>query len=245
MECTPDGPVRLVPVRINANLKTLTVEEIRAQKKTTHLAAFDFLVDELARDLADLAESPEAEERSAADPHAAAASRFRLAERIVEQCHEVVRRHAGLDAAEYLDDDAYRTLVAEALAAKEMGKDKFSLWLRGAEPARWLLDRGLRACQREWNELRERRLSTLEGDGRAALALELCRSKGLVRDALDERDSYGEVPLLTAAANGERRDPDPAPSLASFRVLRAAACASVARRAFCCASPSYGQARRG
>ena len=193
-----------MPVRINANLKTLTVEEICAQKKTAHLAAFDFLVDELTRDLADLAESAEAEARAAADPHAAVASRFQLADRIVEQCHGVMERHARLDAAEYLDDDAYRTLVTEALAAKDMGKDKFALWLHGAEPARWLLDRGLRASQREWNVLRERKLSTLEGDAREALALALCRSKGLVLDALDERDSYGEVPLLTAAANGER-----------------------------------------
>jgi hypothetical protein len=196
----------MVPVRINANLKTLTVEEICAQKKTAHLAAFDFLVDELARDLGDLAEGAAAEARAAADPHAAAVSRFQLAGRIVAQCREVRERHAGLGAEEYLDDDAYRTLVAEALAAKEMGKDKFALWLHGTEPARWLLDRGLRACQREWNVLRERRLATLEGEGLAALALELCRSKGLVRNGTGERDSYGEVPLLTAAANGERRD---------------------------------------
>ncbi len=218
LECTPDGPVQLVPVRINANLKTLTVEEICAQKKTTHLASFDFLVDELIRDLHEQAESAEARTRAAADPHADQVSRFQLVERIVAQCYDVRQRHAGLDAAQYLDDDAYRTLVTEALASKEMGKDKFALWLQGADPARFLLDHALRTCQRRRNMLRERQLATLEGDERVALALELCRSKGLVQEAIGEQDSYGEVPLLTAAANGERRDPA-APSCLLFRYM--------------------------
>jgi hypothetical protein len=53
----------MVPVRINANGKARTVEELRTQKKDMHLNAFRYLLAETARDLERIAE----EERAAGE----------------------------------------------------------------------------------------------------------------------------------------------------------------------------------
>ena len=47
----PEGLVNLVPVRVLPNLKAGTVEEARKRKKTTHLTAFCFLIEELRNQL--------------------------------------------------------------------------------------------------------------------------------------------------------------------------------------------------
>ncbi len=63
----PDGPtrystgadgliLRVVPVRVNANLSSRTVEELLERKKRAHLAAFRAHVAEVRRDLVRLAE---------------------------------------------------------------------------------------------------------------------------------------------------------------------------------------------
>ena len=68
VEVTSQGAVVLVPVRINSNLKAMTVEELLGQKKSMHVTAFrHFVCDELPHDLRRIADSHNAEERCAAD----------------------------------------------------------------------------------------------------------------------------------------------------------------------------------
>ncbi len=55
LEVTRDGVAAVVPVRINSNLKTATVEDLVGQKRAGHLSAFAFLRDELRGDLERLA----------------------------------------------------------------------------------------------------------------------------------------------------------------------------------------------
>ena len=43
--------VTVVRVRVSANLKALTVEELRTQKRDMHLTAFRYLLDEIRREL--------------------------------------------------------------------------------------------------------------------------------------------------------------------------------------------------
>jgi hypothetical protein len=45
------GVVTVVPVRVSVNLKALTVEELRSQKRDMHLNAFRYLRDETLREL--------------------------------------------------------------------------------------------------------------------------------------------------------------------------------------------------
>lgn len=204
MELTKYGLVAKFRIRLNVNLKSRTCEELVAQKKQMHISSFEYLLDELAQELAELIISSEALERAKRDPLTRVANQGQLRSRIMEQCREVLRHHQAIPAKEYLDDSIYRSLVAESLEVKEMGKYKFDLWLRGPEPGLFVQRKGLRMCHREWNLIQELTLASLQGEERAALALDLCRSKGLLRHTIDERNGFGEAPLLTAAANGDR-----------------------------------------
>jgi hypothetical protein len=68
VEVTSQGAVVLVPVRINSNLKAMTVEELLGQKKSMHVTAFrHFVHGELPHDLRRIADGGGAEARCAAD----------------------------------------------------------------------------------------------------------------------------------------------------------------------------------
>mmetsp|Transcript_66827 Transcript_66827/g.178648 ORF Transcript_66827/g.178648 Transcript_66827/m.178648 type:complete len:320 (-) Transcript_66827:183-1142(-) len=102
----------------------------------------------------------------------------------------------------YLDDAVYRSLVSEALEVKEAGRDKFLLWLHGAEEALLIKSRLLRAAQRERAMTLEKKLVCLEGEERTSAALSICRTKGLVEQGVNEPDRQGETPLMRAAGSG-------------------------------------------
>jgi hypothetical protein len=93
---------------------------------------------------------------------------------------------------------------AESLETKDMGHYKFLLWLQGKDSTHFLSSRNLKECHRQWNVLQQRKLALLEGEEQAKLALELCRSKGLIRATIEECNNFGETPFLAAAATGER-----------------------------------------
>ncbi len=67
VEVATDGIVTMVPVRINANLKTLTTEELKNQKKSSHLTTFEQVIEEV-RVYLELRKD-EATERLRQDPH--------------------------------------------------------------------------------------------------------------------------------------------------------------------------------
>jgi hypothetical protein len=50
VEVTAQGPVRMIPVRINVN-KQPTCEQIRKQKQELHISAFEYALDELRHQL--------------------------------------------------------------------------------------------------------------------------------------------------------------------------------------------------
>ena len=50
MEATEHGIVQVIPVRMNSNLKTLTIEELREKKKSIHLSCFDVLIKDIMLD---------------------------------------------------------------------------------------------------------------------------------------------------------------------------------------------------
>ena len=207
-------------MRVNANLKARSLAELEEAKKTMHVAAFRYLMGELDKELRELAVGSEAEERRMSDSGTGGFvgtdfegnEIFReggveaLCQGIMEDCGAVLRKHEGLPAEDFLDDGVYRYLVAEALETKEMGKTKFLLWLCGTEKAGSInAFKHLKQCQREWNLMQQRRLAEKEGgEERAAAALELCRGTGLVRRGMEERNHFGETPLMRAAADGER-----------------------------------------
>ncbi len=102
VEVTEGGAVVLVPVRINSNLKTMTVEEFLGQKKQMHVTAFRHLVcDELPHDLHRIAEEGNASARFEVDLCKERDGRvFTVGDfikAIVEDVRKTLRRHEQLD----------------------------------------------------------------------------------------------------------------------------------------------------
>ena len=134
LHVTADGVVAEVPVKINANLRTSTVEELVGQKRSMHLATFRFLVDEVRRDLERLAAECDAESRLRVDvdrskPEGQGYSVKVILDGIVGQCRTIYKRHEGTSAARIADNDIYRSLVAEMLDCKLHSISKMRWWL--------------------------------------------------------------------------------------------------------------------
>ena len=223
------GVVTVVPVRVSANLKALTVEELRTPKRDMHVGAFRYLLDEARRELDRIArEEGDLEARimrdikrmfplkeflelggraedllpGMSDGTAVTFTAAGLLARLAGAVEAVAARHAAVPPGRFADGEAYRALVAEmhdAAAAAACG-------------LRWYLeDPGVQAPQVmrfSLPELRRRYLGFLErtlpaeGAARAAAAGRLCRALGAMGAAADEADAEGLAPLLRAAADG-------------------------------------------
>jgi hypothetical protein len=130
-------------VRITANLKALTVEELQGRKRTMHLAAFAYANAETARTLKRVAKDEDAMGRLERDPMKVDGSQEWLQSggkevdltgcivvdgnvtftvegllgKLERDCEAVLARHAAPEAAErFGDDGAYRAMVEEMLA---------------------------------------------------------------------------------------------------------------------------------
>ena len=136
MEVVDGGLVTFVPVRVNLNLKTETVEELLEKKKSMHVTAFEFRVNELRQRLQDEAKAGNAEARLQRDKadqgrywekeHSVAG----YVEAQVVKVEAVLKKHRARAAADYSDDVVYRNLAAESLEAASMAQSALRLWLR-------------------------------------------------------------------------------------------------------------------
>jgi ankyrin repeat protein len=220
------GLLTMVPVRINANAKSLTVEELRTQKKDMHVNAFGHLNAETARDLARTVEEERAEDRLARDslrvvdlqgwiqsggrlewllPGMSDGTRVTftmagLLARIGWQCEAVLGRHAAMAPERYYDDEAFRHAVAEMLETRAAAVATLRGYMedRGANMEMVMRDTIVNR-RRVYLSFLERTLPA-EGEARAAAAVQLCRAIGA--SSADEADAEGLTPLMRAAADG-------------------------------------------
>jgi ankyrin repeat protein len=210
VECTPDGPVRIIGARVNANNTMRTTEELLAQKKTMHLAAFEYSVEELGRWLEAKREAFEG--RLANDP-------FRMDDcssfegftaGLTAQVSSYMMRHKEVDSAAYHDDDRYRAMVIEMLDARRMAESKMELYL--ADQSQVLVYThsmmSLREAHRALLSFQSRNMHKhgLDEAGRKERALALCRAEGLVRASVDEVNEAGEPIMVQGAADGWDHD---------------------------------------
>jgi ankyrin repeat protein len=212
VEVTASGPVRVVPVHVNLNLKTWTTEELLGRKKQLHLAAFDHLVGELRRELEALATERGADTRLAGDATLNYDGKGKRLDEpqwtvggylthIEEQCREFLERHRAVEAEAYTAEDTYRHLVLEMAEVGVMARSKLLGWLE--DPATgicWQHGVPLRTAHRQRLGFLARTLPAA-GEERRRAAEELCRLRGLVqsRGGLNE---LGESSLMAAAADG-------------------------------------------
>ena len=189
-------------MQIRANLKAGTVEELQGRKRAMHLAAFAGAVAEARRDLERVAREGGIGPRLARDPGACAAGRFLGS--IEARCRAVMERHAAVPAEAYAADEAYRALVVEMLDTKAAALSTLRFFLENDSFGTHMLMNviPMRAAHRMYLALLEGRLPE-GGPERAAAALRLCRTMGLVHAGADDRDADGWTRLMRAAADGD------------------------------------------
>ncbi len=226
------GLLTVLPVRINANGKASTVEELRAQKKDMHLAAFRYLLAETARDLqrvvdengglagrldrdpsrewdlADWLDGGREEwllpDMTVGEPSCAKVhfSAAGLLARIARQCEAVLERHAAAPPELYADDEAFRRFVTEMLDTRAAAVATLRLYI---EDPGVNIENVMRNPISAWYRVY---LSFLErsvpadGEARPAAAERLCRAMGIMSAAAEEVDAEGLTPLMRAAAAG-------------------------------------------
>jgi ankyrin repeat protein len=203
------GVLTVVPVRVNINLKTETVEELKDKKKRLHLASARAILHELRCELEEWSAQPEAAERLQRDVYRNYGGVFTaktLAATIIQQCDAVVRRHEALAVEDYVDDGMFRSLVNEMLNTKSWAKEKKELWMRDQSQLIFVLQGwSLRECHRLWQSyLKDCIKRAADGSEHlSAACLQLLISRGLVqRGARDEKNCDGEDVMVQAGGDG-------------------------------------------
>jgi hypothetical protein len=193
-------------VRVNANLRSETVEQLLEKKKDMHVTSALLLADEVKAKLELLAAAVESLERFKRDGSGRGLSLRKSCENINEQCDSIVQRHKRLDPASYVDDNSFRGLVAEILNMKLWAMEKWQLWLK--DETQFLLsirEYPLLECHRMWLGHVHKRIreAALGSDDRRLACLELLQSKGLVKGAAHwEPNAAGEELIVAAGAEG-------------------------------------------
>ncbi len=193
-------------VRVNANLRSETVEQLLAKKKDMHVTSAQLLADEVKTKLELLAASVVSLERIKRDISNRSFTLHNLCNTINEQCNAIVQRHKGLGSASFVDDNSFRGLVAEILNMKVWATEKWQLWLKDETQVLSLVLRyPLLECHRMWLGHLHKRIceAALGSDSRRLACLELLQSKGLVKAAAHGApNAAGEDLIVAAGAEG-------------------------------------------
>ncbi len=218
-EVTAKGVVTIVPVRIIPNLKTQTVEEALERKKSLHISAFEYQIDETRHTVKELMNSEEAEEKLRKSRALGEARQDVMAEwdkvttsaivtNVLGKCKEVLHRHEQCAVEDFTDDIVYRALAVEMISTRtwaistircalEFTADwrHFGLWVEGLD---------LLHFHRQYlGFLKEQiRDSPPDSDCRRETALRLCQVSGLVERDVGAMNHRRESKLAVAVHEG-------------------------------------------
>ena len=213
VESTGNGLVTIIPVRVNMNLQTMTVEEIRERKKNMHLSCFRFMLEDLKRELLELRDN---NKRGLFGDGLNSLPVTAFLDRIVAQVLGVYIKHKKKPPSDYNRDEKYRHLVIQMLEVKTMALSKFKFWLECKEQRMEALhDLFLREAHRAYigwlqNQLESCRkeiqnsahvVAPIQHVSELYLkAVAICRLKGLIDESVDDENALGECRIIRAAA---------------------------------------------
>jgi hypothetical protein len=215
IEVVDGSLVTFVPVRVNSNLKTETVEQLLEKKKSMHISGFEFRVTELQQRLHDDASAGNAEARLKRDKDRDGAywpktySIDGYIRSLVSQVETVLTSHRSRSAAEeYSDDAVYRSLVAESLDSASMARSALSWWLQDDTVRIHLVQDhfSLLWCHREYESYLRSRHKNAAEQASCIAALELCKARNLLCVGINKRNSSDETPLLSSVGSGGSLD---------------------------------------
>jgi ankyrin repeat protein len=207
VEVVDGGVVMFVPVKVNLNLKTETVEELREKKKRLHLMSARAMVEEVRYELGEWAKSAEAAARLQKDKsrnQRGTLTATTLAVTIVKQYEDVVMRHSALAMVEYIDDGAFRALMSEIMDTKAWAKEKMQLWMMDERLLIcFLQDWSLRECHRLWQSYLQQCINRISvgSHERAHASLQLLIARGL-GNGLGYLNADGENVMVQAGGDG-------------------------------------------
>ena len=209
IEATKDGVVMNIPVRVNANLKTATIEEHIGQQKEMHLSAFRYLIDEVEHTLYEEQMVERVSHRLKFDKTGANFKPQEFLSRIVSQCKTVLARHEAVSNMEFISALKYRKLLMEMVDVRMMALSKVEEWLENNSSSyiSYRFNAELRTVHRRRLTFLAQQLSSEKSESRKEkLALDLCKAKNLIIDNISEQNDLGESQLMVAAAEGRSAD---------------------------------------
>jgi uncharacterized protein len=214
IETTKDGIINKISVRMNNNVKTQTVEELRQLKKSLHLNAFKYILNEIESDLSALTQARFVNSRAEADlsiakaevsalgPESNTSAISMLKDRILQDCKKRYRKHVEKNPDEFIQDETYRGLVRDMMETKAMAISKLRLWLE--DPAQlWyeVLEMPLRTAHRTLIGFLEGGIADA-GEETTQASYELCKMKNLITVSIDELNDLDEPIIIQASAEG-------------------------------------------
>jgi hypothetical protein len=216
-------------VRLTANLKAQTAEELTGRRRALHLAAFKYANAETARELDRIAVEGKAEERLKRDANptlpvqrwlreggkiedlarcsiAGGKVHFTvegLVDKLQRDCDAVLARHASAAAERFVHDRRYRAMAEEMLATGTSAVSSLRLYLEDhSKQMNTMMRTSLMAGHRGYLGFLENTLPKEAGEARTAAAGRLCQVLGVMEASPDERDVDGLTLLMRAAADG-------------------------------------------
>ena len=214
IETTKDGIINKISVRMNNNVKTQTVEELRQLKKSLHLNAFKYILNEIESDLSALTQARFVNSRAEADlsvakggvsalePESKTSAISILNQRIRHDCEKRYNKHVEKSPEEFIQDETYRGLVRDMMETKAMAISKLRLWLE--DPTQlWgeVLEMPLRTAHRTLIGFLEGGIADA-GEETTQASYELCKMKNLITVSIDELNDLEEPVIIQASAEG-------------------------------------------
>jgi len=201
------GVLTVISVRVNINLNTETVEQLKGKKKSMHIAAFEEMIHETRGQLLAIAEEGgRANTRAKTDPyHDDLMNVSTFISDSVSRLQAVKGVHAKLSEDDYVEDLKYSACVTRMLSAQAWAKQRLWLWLENRDTnistiQRWT---GLQAAHRQWlSFLKLQFAAAAKGsDDRKTTAVKILQCKGLLVGNHANLKIDDEPLLYTAAAD--------------------------------------------
>ena len=207
LNISAEGIVRMIPVRVNANLKSQTLEEIVSQKKATHLSSLRYRIDEIKikfeKYKTEFFEDKLLQQRLVSKGIASCTHISAFVDKITAECEDLFLKHQMISDEVFNTEENYRSLVTEMLEITVFAQSKIDLWRLDSSWGLMNVDSlRLRMAHRLTMDFKSKQVWKFHGEQREKLALEICKDKGLVVNSIDEYNELGECPVLRAAAEG-------------------------------------------
>jgi ankyrin repeat protein len=136
LHVTEWGVVRVLLVKINANTKALTVEELEERRKRVVVSMLDTIHTDVCRDLDDNVETDEFRKRLALENGLSQQAHYKPSTRqdfiasIKEESAARVQVYKDKEAAWFTSNDRLGKAVSDGLAISTLAKAKCTVWLR-------------------------------------------------------------------------------------------------------------------